>query len=77
MDARMRVCVQLRQYSACARAAGRTYNNLTQYYIFPWVLTDYESAEIGSCGVGACVHMNSCANILVLAVLNCISCRPV
>ena len=26
--------------------AGRSYNDLTQYPIFPWVLADYESEEI-------------------------------
>ena len=26
--------------------AGRTYNDLTQYPVFPWVLSDYESSEI-------------------------------
>lgn len=26
--------------------AGRTYNDLSQYPVFPWVLTDYSSAEL-------------------------------
>ncbi len=26
--------------------AGRSYNDLTQYPVFPWVLADYESAEL-------------------------------
>ena len=26
--------------------AGRSYNDLTQYPVFPWVLTDYESNEL-------------------------------
>jgi hypothetical protein len=26
--------------------AGRTYNDLTQYPVFPWIIADYESAEI-------------------------------
>lgn len=26
--------------------AGRTYNDLTQYPVFPWVLRDYESEEL-------------------------------
>lgn len=26
--------------------AGRTYNDLTQYPVFPWILSDYESEEI-------------------------------
>jgi hypothetical protein len=26
--------------------AGRTYNDLTQYPVFPWVLSDYESDEV-------------------------------
>jgi hypothetical protein len=26
--------------------AGRTYNDLTQYPVFPWVLQDYESEEL-------------------------------
>ena len=26
--------------------AGRTYNDLTQYPVFPWVLADYESEDI-------------------------------
>lgn len=26
--------------------AGRTYNDLTQYPVFPWVVADYESAEL-------------------------------
>lgn len=27
-------------------AAGRTYNDLTQYFVFPWVLCDYTSEQI-------------------------------
>lgn len=26
--------------------AGRTYNDLAQYPVFPWVITDYESEEL-------------------------------
>ena len=26
--------------------AGRTYNDLSQYPVFPWLLTDYTSAEL-------------------------------
>jgi hypothetical protein len=26
--------------------AGRTYNDLNQYPVFPWVLSDYTSAEL-------------------------------
>lgn len=26
--------------------SGRTYNDLNQYYVFPWVLTDYHSKHI-------------------------------
>ena len=26
--------------------AGRTYNDLTQYPVFPWVISDYESEDI-------------------------------
>ena len=26
--------------------AGRTYNDLSQYPVFPWVLMDYESDEL-------------------------------
>lgn len=26
--------------------AGRTYNDLTQYFVFPWILKDYEAEEI-------------------------------
>uniref|UniRef100_T1J4P0 BEACH domain-containing protein n=1 Tax=Strigamia maritima TaxID=126957 RepID=T1J4P0_STRMM len=26
--------------------AGRTYNDLNQYHVFPWVLTNYESADL-------------------------------
>ena len=26
--------------------AGRTYNDLSQYPVFPWVLADYESNEL-------------------------------
>ncbi|KAK9721361.1 hypothetical protein K7432_003503 [Basidiobolus ranarum] len=26
--------------------AGRTYNDLTQYFVFPWVLVDYESEKL-------------------------------
>jgi hypothetical protein len=26
--------------------AGRTYNDLNQYPVFPWVITNYESAEL-------------------------------
>lgn len=25
---------------------GRTYNDLSQYFVFPWILQDYESKEI-------------------------------
>lgn len=25
---------------------GRTYNDLNQYFIFPWILKNYESAEL-------------------------------
>lgn len=28
------------------RLAGRTYNDLSQYYVFPWVLADYSSDTI-------------------------------
>ena len=28
------------------RLAGRTYNDLAQYYVFPWVLKDYSSKTI-------------------------------
>ena len=28
------------------RLAGRTYNDLSQYYVFPWVIADYTSASI-------------------------------
>ena len=28
------------------RLAGRTYNDLGQYYVFPWVLKDYSSKTI-------------------------------
>lgn len=27
--------------------AGRTYNDLTNYPIFPWILADYDSEEVG------------------------------
>lgn len=26
--------------------AGRTYNDLSQYPVFPWILADYESEEL-------------------------------
>jgi hypothetical protein len=26
--------------------AGRTYNDLNQYPVFPWVITNYESADL-------------------------------
>jgi hypothetical protein len=26
--------------------AGRTYNDLNQYHVFPWVLVNYDSAEL-------------------------------
>lgn len=26
--------------------AGRTYNDLSQYPVFPWILADYTSAEL-------------------------------
>ena len=26
--------------------AGRTYNDLAQYPVFPWVIADYESKEL-------------------------------
>ena len=28
------------------RLAGRSYNDLSQYYVMPWVLRDYESAQL-------------------------------
>ena len=28
------------------RLAGRTYNDLSQYYVFPWVIADYTSDTI-------------------------------
>ena len=28
------------------RLAGRTYNDLSQYYVFPWVIADYTSETI-------------------------------
>jgi hypothetical protein len=27
--------------------AGRTFNDITQYPVFPWILADYESEELG------------------------------
>jgi hypothetical protein len=27
-------------------SAGRTYNDLTNYPVFPWILNDYTSAEL-------------------------------
>ncbi len=30
----------------CNLAAGRSFNDLTQWPVFPWVLADYESAEL-------------------------------
>jgi hypothetical protein len=27
--------------------AGRTFNDITQYPVFPWVLADYSSEELG------------------------------
>jgi hypothetical protein len=27
--------------------AGRTFNDITQYPVFPWILSDYESEELG------------------------------
>ena len=32
-----------RAVKACLRCAGRTYNDLNQYPVFPWVLADYTS----------------------------------
>jgi hypothetical protein len=26
--------------------SGRTYNDLNQYYVFPWVLSDYNSSRL-------------------------------
>lgn len=30
----------------CYLCPGRTYNDLNQYPIFPWVLTNYETEEL-------------------------------
>lgn len=27
--------------------AGRTFNDITQYPVFPWILADYSSEELG------------------------------
>ena len=32
--------------------AGRTVNDLTQYPVFPWVLSDYTSAELDQSTLG-------------------------
>ena len=37
------VCNFTRQLNTIA---GRTYNDLSQYPIFPWVIADYESQEL-------------------------------
>ena len=37
-------------------AAGRSRNDLTQYPVFPWVLIDYESRELGK----SRLHMCNC-----------------
>lgn len=33
-------------HSCCVSAAGRSYNDITQYPVFPWVLADYKSPTI-------------------------------
>lgn len=30
----------------CVFWAGRTYNDLNQYPVFPWVITNYDSEEL-------------------------------
>ena len=32
--------------------AGRTYNDLSQYPVFPWILADYTSNKLGKCQTG-------------------------
>lgn len=34
------------QISVCSLFLGRTYNDLNQYPVFPWVLTNYDSEEL-------------------------------
>lgn len=34
------------QISVCSAFLGRTYNDLNQYPVFPWVLTNYDSEEL-------------------------------
>uniref|UniRef100_A0A672H2V9 Neurobeachin n=1 Tax=Salarias fasciatus TaxID=181472 RepID=A0A672H2V9_SALFA len=34
------------QISVCSVCPGRTYNDLNQYPVFPWVLTNYDSEEL-------------------------------
>lgn len=34
------------QISVCSLCLGRTYNDLNQYPVFPWVLTNYDSEEL-------------------------------
>ena len=33
-------------YFVCFQCLGRTYNDLSQYPVFPWVLTNYDSSEL-------------------------------
>jgi len=36
--------------------AGRSYNDLMQYPVFPWVIADYDS-QVRSCIIETCIHM--------------------
>lgn len=40
------MCVYVMLENVIALSSGRTYNDLNQYPVFPWVLTNYESEEL-------------------------------
>ena len=37
--------------------AGRTYNDLTQYPVFPWVLQDYDSEDLDLTNPNVCIFL--------------------
>lgn len=47
--------------------AGRSYNDLTQYPVFPWVLRDYTSEHLDLSNPGRC--MSLAENVQVEALL--------
>jgi hypothetical protein len=50
--------------------AGRTFNDITQYPVFPWILVDYSSEELVSAlflelifGVNVCFPFSDCNTV--------------